>query len=100
MADVMGAKALGIEIIISGKVPSSRAKRWRFYAGYLKKCGDIDLTGVDYAYTAANLKSGVVGVQERIMPPETKLPDKIEWMSEKQKMVDESKDEKEVNKEG
>ena len=78
LSDVMAAKALGIEIIISGKVPSSRAKRWRFYAGYLKKCGDIALTGVNYAYTTANLKMGIVGIQVRIMPPGTKLPDKIE----------------------
>ena len=39
MEDVMSAGARGVEIIISGKVPSSRAKRWRFYQGYLKKCG-------------------------------------------------------------
>ena len=43
MMDVMGAGALGIEILISGKVPSQRAKTWRFYQGYLKKCGNISL---------------------------------------------------------
>jgi small subunit ribosomal protein S3 len=89
MADVMGAGALGIEIIISGKVPSSRAKSWRFYQGYLKKCGDIALTGVDTAYTIAKLKSGIVGIQVRIMPPETKLPDHIELIEEKQEVVEE-----------
>ncbi len=48
MKDVMGAGARGIEIMISGKVPSSRAKRWRFYQGYLKKCGDISLNWISY----------------------------------------------------
>jgi small subunit ribosomal protein S3 len=89
MSDVMGAGALGIEIIISGKVPSSRAKSWRFYQGYLKKCGDIALVGVDTAYAIAKLKSGVVGIQVRIMPPETKLPDDIQLLEEKQEVVEE-----------
>src|SRR3989304_2692290 len=34
MMDVMSSGALGIEILISGKVPSARAKTWRFYSGY------------------------------------------------------------------
>src|SRR3989338_3957706 len=37
MEDVMNAGAMGVEILISGKIPSSRAKRWRFYQGFLKK---------------------------------------------------------------
>lgn len=89
MGDVIGAGALGIEIIISGKIPSARAKRWRFYQGYLKKCGDIALTGVKEAYATAYLKSGVVGVQVRIMPPETKLPDHIELVEELKEVVEE-----------
>lgn len=58
MSDVMGAGALGIEILITGKIPSSRAKRWRFYLGYLKKCGDISIVGVRTAYAVAELKTG------------------------------------------
>jgi len=99
MSDVMGAGALGIEIIISGKIPSSRAKRWRFYQGYLKKCGDIALTGVDTAYSIARLKSGIVGIQVRIMPPETKLPDDIKLIEEKEEVIEEIKEpEKETDK--
>jgi len=77
MTDVMNSQAMGIEIVISGKIPSSRAKTWRFYQGYLKKCGDIALTGVHIAYAAALLKSGIVGIKVSIMPPNTKLPDDI-----------------------
>jgi len=84
MKEVMDAGARGIEIIISGKVPSSRAKSWRFYQGYLKKCGDIALEGVSKAYKIAQLKSGIIGIQVRIMPPETKLPDEIKLVSELQ----------------
>jgi len=87
LGEVMGDKALGIEIIMSGKIPSSRAKRWRFYQGYLKKCGDIAITGVDTAYTTAHLKTGAIGIQVRIMPPGTKLPDKVELLEEKEEIV-------------
>ncbi len=77
MEDVMRSGALGIEITVSGKIPSSRAKRWRFYAGYLKKCGEVALSGVRKAQAQAKLKTGVVGVQVKIMPPDTQLPDKV-----------------------
>jgi small subunit ribosomal protein S3 len=73
----MRAGALGIEVIISGKLPSSRAKSWRFYAGYLKKSGDVAASQVKSAYDIAMLKTGIVGVQVRIMPPDLMLPDKI-----------------------
>lgn len=78
MQDVMNAGALGIEIRISGKVPSSRAKSWRFYQGYLKKCGYEAMTGVRKSYANAQMKSGTVGIQVRIMPPDLKLPDDVE----------------------
>ena len=82
MEDVMSAGALGIEILISGKVPSTRAKTWRFYQGYLKKSGDIAVMQVRKAYSRANLKTGVIGIQVRIMPPDTKLPDKVILLDE------------------
>lgn len=88
MGDTMNAGALGIEITISGKIPSSRAKTWRFYSGYLKKCGDISITGVDRAYGQAKLKSGVVGVRVRIMPPTTKLPDHVEILEKKEEKTE------------
>jgi len=93
MTDVMNAGAMGVEITISGKVPSARAKRWRFYSGYLKKCGHVAQVGVDTAYAAAKLKSGIVGIQVRIMPPGTKLPDDIGLIEEKKEVVEEVKKE-------
>ncbi len=77
MQDVMASGALGIEITISGKVPSQRAKRWRFYNGYLKKCGDIAVENVKRATAVCIMKSGEIGVQVAIMGPDTKLPDAI-----------------------
>jgi small subunit ribosomal protein S3 len=79
---VMNAGALGIEIKLSGKIPSARARSWRFYQGYLKKSGDAAELGVRKSIKSAKLKSGVIGVIVRIMPPDIALPDHIELLSE------------------
>jgi len=78
LTDVIGAGALGIEIQISGKVPSQRAKSWRFYQGYLKKCGNIATEAVMRARAVAILKAGEIGVKVAIMGPNVHLPDDIE----------------------
>jgi len=85
MADVMKAGALGIEITISGKVPSQRAKTWRFYTGYLKKCGNISVEGVHRAVAVAVMKTGEIGIQVAIMGPDVKLPDDIKVKAEEEK---------------
>ncbi len=77
MQDALGSGAMGIEIKISGKVPSARAKTWRFYKGYLKKRGQIALDGVHRAQSQAMLKSGIVGIQVAIMPGDVKRPDDV-----------------------
>ncbi|MFH1848741.1 MAG: 30S ribosomal protein S3 [archaeon] len=88
MESVMQSGALGVEILISGKVPSSRARRWRFYSGYLKKCGDIAITGVRKAQTTAQLKTGTIGINVKIMPPDVKLPDDIKIIEEKEEVIE------------
>jgi len=97
MSDVLGAGAKGVEILISGKIPSSRARTWRFYQGYLKKCGDVALSQVDVAYAIAKMKSGVVGIKVSIMPSDVRLPDDIRLISADeftQEVVEESEAEK------
>lgn len=89
LTDVMNAGALGIEVLISGKIPSARAKKWRFYQGYLKKCGDIAMNHVKKAYTTAELKTGTVGIQVRIMTPDIILPDTITITDVKEEIVEE-----------
>lgn len=86
MENVMNAGALGIEVIISGKIPGARAKSWRFYTGYLKKCGDVALS-VKAAKKSALLKSGIIGVKVAIMPPDIVLPDKITLLEEPEQVV-------------
>ena len=82
MTDVMRSGALGIEIVVSGKVPSARAKSWRFYSGYLKKSGDV-ANYVRKTDAQAHLKTGVIGVKVSIMPPDIKLPDDVELIEVK-----------------
>jgi len=74
---VMRSGALGVEILISGRIPSARARTWRFYQGYLKKSGTTSYLDVDKAITRAELKTGTVGIKVSIMPPDIKLPDDI-----------------------
>lgn len=77
---IMSAGAMGAEIRITGKIPSSRAKSWRFHKGYLKKTGYVSDFLVDKAVESVTLKSGVVGIKVDIMLPDTPLPDKIKFI--------------------
>ncbi len=73
---IMNAGALGCEIRLSGKLPSSRAKSWRFAQGYLKKTGDTARV-VNRAQAVAQTKPGTVGVKVAILPPTAILKDRI-----------------------
>ncbi len=77
---VMGAGAMGVEIRVTGKIPSSRAKSWLFNKGYLKKTGYVSDFLVDKAIESVTLKTGVVGIKVQIMLPDTPLPDKITYI--------------------
>ncbi len=76
LTDIMKAGALGAEIVMSGKLPSERARRWRFAQGYLKKTGDPAKV-VDRAQSQAKTIPGVVGIQMSILPPDAHIHDKI-----------------------
>ena len=73
---IMESGALGAELRLSGKLPSSRAKSWRFAQGYLKKVGDSAKV-VDRAQSVAQTKPGVVGIKVSILSPYAELKDKI-----------------------
>ena len=95
MEQVMNSGAKGVEVVIAGKVPSARARSWRFYKGYLKKCGDIAIVGVRKAQATALLKTGIVGIKVAIMPPNLRLPDHIEVLQEATQVIEELAMEKE-----
>jgi len=73
---IIKAGALGAEIKLSGKLPSSRAKTWRFAQGYLKKTGDTSKV-VDKAKSLAQTKPGIVGISVSILPPNAILKDRV-----------------------
>jgi small subunit ribosomal protein S3 len=73
---IMDAGALGVEIVLSGKLPGKRAKSWRFARGYLKKTGDSAKV-VDNAQATAQTKPGIIGVKVGILSPHAILKDRI-----------------------
>ncbi|NWF87032.1 30S ribosomal protein S3 [Candidatus Bathyarchaeota archaeon] len=75
---VMDAGALGVEIIISGKLRTERARFEKFHTGYLPRCGDPALKYMRKAEVHVQLKPGIFGVRVRIIPPDAVFPDKIE----------------------
>jgi len=75
---VMDAGALGVEIVISGKLRTERARFEKFRAGYLIKCGEPSLRYIQKAEVHVQLKPGIFGVRVRILPPDTKFPDKMQ----------------------
>ena len=79
LTKIMRAGALGCELKLSGRIPSQRAKNWRFFNGYMKKCGDVAQNYVDSVVMVANTRAGAIGVKVKIMLPGTPLPDRVEF---------------------
>jgi small subunit ribosomal protein S3 len=73
---VMEAGALGVEIVISGKLRTDRSRYEKFKAGYLPTCGDAALKYMRKAEVQVQLKPGMLGVKVRIMPPDAEFPGK------------------------
>jgi small subunit ribosomal protein S3 len=67
MKRVMEAGAIGVEIMISGKLGGSKGRRGKFVDGYLKHCGDSAKKLVDYGFEEANTRPGKIGVKVKIM---------------------------------
>ncbi|MEK6817579.1 MAG: hypothetical protein AABX80_02150, partial [Nanoarchaeota archaeon] len=73
---IMRAGALGAELKLGGKLPSARARTWRFAQGYMIKTGDSAKV-VDEAKARAETKPGTVGIKVAILSPYAVLKDKI-----------------------
>ena len=74
---VMDAGARGVEIIVSGKVTSQRARTQIFRAGTMSKSGQSSQDGVDKGVAQCILKSGTLGVICKIMRADVKMGDDI-----------------------
>ncbi|MEM2897151.1 MAG: 30S ribosomal protein S3 [Candidatus Bathyarchaeia archaeon] len=75
---VMGAGASGVEIVISGKLTTERARYEKYRAGYLPRIGNHVSKQIRTAVAVTQLKPGLYGVRVSIVPPSIKLPDKPE----------------------
>jgi small subunit ribosomal protein S3 len=73
---VMESQALGVEIIIRGKLTTERSRFEKFRAGYLPRVGDPVLKSVKVAVTDVQLKQGLFGIKVRILPPTVDFIDK------------------------
>ncbi|MBI2628541.1 30S ribosomal protein S3 [Candidatus Pacearchaeota archaeon] len=85
LQEIINAGALGAEIKLAGKLPSERAKTWRFKKGYLKKVGDSAKV-VDRASAVARTRPGTVGISVSILHPDAKIHDQIKLVK-----IDENK---------
>jgi small subunit ribosomal protein S3 len=74
----MESGALGCEVVLSGKLTGARSRVQKFTEGYIKHAGEPSITMVEKGYAVAIKKLGTIGVQVKIILPETKLPDKFE----------------------
>ncbi len=76
LQEVMQAGAIGAEVTLAGKIPSARARSWRFSAGYLKKSGEINQSLIHKRSLNFTNKLGTIGIGISIMTPDIVLTDK------------------------
>ncbi|MFX1257593.1 MAG: 30S ribosomal protein S3 [Promethearchaeota archaeon] len=89
---VMDAGARGVEIIISGKVTSQRARTQIFRAGTMKKSGMPAQEAVDKGVSQCIQKSGVLGVIVKIMRADYKTGDEVKIKEELLKKAQKQKE--------
>ncbi len=74
---VIDAGAAGVEVRIAGKIQGSMSSFVGFRKGYLPKCGQVAIDGVDRGYALAVLKAGLIGVSVTILKNKEALPDLV-----------------------
>ena len=79
---ILASGAKGVEIKISGKVTSQRARVESFRAGFVAKAGDPAMTFVDVGKATAIIRRGLIGVRINIMRGDAILPDDIAIVAE------------------
>ncbi len=87
---IAAAGAKGVEITISGKLTSHRARYKKFREGFVAKCGEPAFLYVDKAVAHAILKKGIIGVSISIMQPSYMLPNEIEIIATPEELESES----------
>ncbi|MHA1601437.1 MAG: 30S ribosomal protein S3, partial [Promethearchaeota archaeon] len=75
---IIRAGARGVEVVVSGKSTSQRARTQKFKAGVISKCGTPADEGLSRGISHLTMKSGVLGINVKIMPESYKMPDSVE----------------------
>lgn len=70
------AGALGVEIVIRGKLTTDRARYEKYRAGYLPAVGETIGRLLRSAVVDIQLKQGLFGISVKLMPPNVTFPDK------------------------
>jgi len=73
---IMDAGALGVEVTISGKLTTQRARREKYRQGLMLKVGDQVGKQVLTATAHSQLKQGLFGVRVSILPPNFEFVDR------------------------
>ena len=78
LREIMESGAIGAEIRVAGKIigKGAKAKALTMRSGYLKKSGEAMKLVKEGRYVVY-LNAGAIGIQVRIVPPDTKFSDKI-----------------------
>jgi len=92
---IMEAGAQGCEITVSGKIRGQRSRTVRFVDGAITKCGEPSKQ-VLQGLAVADLKQGMMGIRVKIMPPDTHMPDELDFDNLIEKAKAESAEEAEV----
>ena len=71
------AGAMGVEIIIRGKLTSQRHRYEKYLAGYVPHSGDPTLKNSRVSVISVQLKQGMIGINVRIIPPGAIFPDRV-----------------------
>jgi ribosomal protein S3 len=73
----MAEGAKGVEIRLSGKFGSQRAREERFREGVIYRCGQDYIENVEYAVKHVLMPQGMIGVRVRIIKPGVRGPDAV-----------------------
>lgn len=74
---IMKAGALGVEIVVRGKLTSQRHRYEKYKEGYIIRSGDPSIKSVRSAVTSIQLKQGLIGIRLKIIAPGAVFPDRI-----------------------
>ncbi|MBD3186595.1 30S ribosomal protein S3 [Candidatus Bathyarchaeota archaeon] len=76
---IIRSGAQGVEIIISGKITSQRARYQKMRQGIIIKCGE-PVRDISYGVAHAKLKAGILGIRVKILPPDYYNPKDVEYI--------------------